>query len=150
MKSLAWILGLAGGAVLVGAIGLAIWAGMPANPLTTFGLLVITAGLLTKMIYLALIGLGIWIATLAVGSLTKGRADDPSALSILSLLPPGLGLVATLFSILSIVRAMQATRTRELIVIAPGLAEALTPLGVGLLLGAIPAAIRARFSPAAA
>ena len=37
MKSLPWILGLAGGAVLVGAIGLAIWAGMPANPLATWG-----------------------------------------------------------------------------------------------------------------
>ncbi|MBO9559051.1 MAG: hypothetical protein J7515_10750 [Caulobacter sp.] len=145
MKSLPWSLGLAGGALLVGAVGLGIWAGMPANPLTTLGLLVLSAGALTKLIYLVLIGLAIWIAALGVACLTKGRADDPSLLSTLSLLPPGLGLAATLFSALSIARAMQATHTTELIVIAPSLAEALAPLAVGLLLGALAATLRARF-----
>ncbi len=150
MKSLPWILGVTGGVVLAGALGLGIWAGMPANPLTTFGILVLSAGILTKMVYLGLVGLAIWIAALGVACLTKGRADDPSALAILSFLPPGLGLSATLLAALSIARAMQATHTTELVVIAPSLAEALAPLGVGLMLGAAPVALRLRFPPALA
>ncbi len=60
--------------LLVGAIGLGIWAGMPANPLTTFGFLVLSAGPLTKLTYLLLTGLGIRIAVLAATGLAKGRS----------------------------------------------------------------------------
>jgi hypothetical protein len=149
MKNAPIVLGSSGALRLVGASGLGIWAGMPANPLATLGLLVLSAAPLTKLIYLLLTGLGIWIAVLGVTSLAKGRSDDPSALSILSLAPPGLGLAATLLTALSIVRAMQATNTSDLFVIAPGVAEALAPLGVGLLLGAVAAALKARLAPAA-
>jgi hypothetical protein len=149
MKNAPVVLGSSGALLLVGAIGLGIWAGMPANPLATFGLLVLSAAPLTKLIYLLLTGLGIWIAVLGVASLAKGRSDAPSALSILSLAPPGLGLAATLLTALSIVRAMQATNTSDLFVIAPSVAEALAPLGVGLLLGAVAAALKARLAPAA-
>ena len=150
MKIAPVVLGVGGALVLVGAIGLGIWAGMPANPLATFGILVLSAGPLTKLVYLLLTGLGIWIAVLGVTSLAKGRSGDPSLLSILSLLPPGAGLLATLLTGLAIVRAMRNTNTSDLFVIAPGLAEALAPLGVGLLLGAVAAALKARVAPAAA
>jgi hypothetical protein len=149
MKIAPTALGVGGAVFLVGAIGLGIWAGMPANPLATLGILVLSAGPLTKLVYLLLTGLGICIAVLGVMSLAKGRTSDPSLLSLLSLLPPGAGLFATLLTTLSIVRAMQATHTRDLFVIAPGLAEALAPLGVGFLLGAVAAALKARAAPAA-
>jgi len=150
MKIAPVVLGVGGVLVLAGAIGLGTWAGMPANPLATFGILVLSAGPLTKLVYLLLTGLGIWIAALCVASLAKGRSDDPSLLSILSLLPPGLGLLSTLLTGLAIVQAMRNTNTRDLFVIAPGVAEALAPLGVGLLLGAVAAVLRTRTAPAAA
>ncbi|KQY35582.1 hypothetical protein ASD38_03215 [Caulobacter sp. Root487D2Y] len=150
MKIAPIVLGVGGALLLVGAIGLGIWAGMPANPLATLGILVLSAGALTKLVYLVLFGLGIWIAILGATSLAKGRSGDPSLLSVLTLLPPGLGLLATLLTGLSIVRAMQNTHTSDLFVIAPSLAEALAPLGVGLLLGAVPAALKARLTSAAA
>ncbi len=71
-------------------------------------------------------------------------------MTILSLLPPGLGLISTLLTALAILQAMRNTNTSDLFVIAPGVAEALAPLAVGLLLGAAAAALRARTTPAAA
>jgi hypothetical protein len=149
MKIAPVALGVGGALLLAGAIGLGIWAGMPANPLATLGILVLSAGPLTKLAYLLLTGLGVWIAVLGVTSLARGRTGDPSLLSVLSLLPPGVGLFATLLTTLSIARAMQATQTSDLFVIAPGLAEALAPLGVGLLLGAVAAALKAPVAPTA-
>jgi hypothetical protein len=149
MKIAPVALGVGGALLLAGAIGLGIWAGMPANPLATLGILVLSAGPLTKLAYLLLTGLGVWIAVLGVTSLARGRTGDPSLLSVLSLLPLGVGLFATLLTTLSIARAMQATQTSDLFVIAPSLAEALAPLGVGLLLGAVAAALKARVAPTA-
>ena len=149
MKIAPVVLGLGGALLLVGATGLGIWAGMPANPLTTFGILVLSAGPMVKLAYLLLTGLAIWLAVLGVTSLAKGRAENPSALSILSLAPPGVGLLATLYTVLVILRVMQDTHTSDLIVIAPSLAEALAPLGVGLLLGAVATTLKARVAPTA-
>jgi len=149
MKVAPVVLGLSGVTILVVAIGLGIWAGMPANPLATLAILVLQAGALAKLFYLLLTGLGIWIAVLGVSVLTKGRSGDPSLPGILALLSMGLGLLATLLAGISIGRAMQQTNTSDLMVIAPSLAEALTPLAIGLLLGAFATACQARAAPAA-
>ena len=141
MKVLPIVLGLAGIALLGSAIGLGIWAGMPANPLTTLGILTGQAGSISKLVYLILAAQAVWIAVLAV---RRGSGDDPTVLTILTFVPPGLGLAAALLAGLSIRIAMTQTHTTELIVIAPGVAEAMTILAVGLLVGAAAAALKVR------
>lgn len=145
MKIAPIVLALLGAFLLVLAIALGIWAGMPANPLATLKILVLSSGPFAKLAYLLLTVLGIWITILIVAWFAKGRrSSDPSALALLSLAPPGLGLAATLMTAVSVVTAMQRTRTTELMVVAPSLAEALAPLAIGLLLGAAAAALKAR------
>jgi hypothetical protein len=145
MKIAPVVLALLGAFLLVLAIALGIWAGMPANPLATLKILVLSSGPFAKLAYLVLTFLGIWIAILVVAWFAKGRrSSDPSALALLSLAPPGAGLAATLMTALSIGRVMQQTHTTELMVIAPSLAEALAPLAIGLLLGAAAAVLKAK------
>ena len=141
MKVLPIVLGLAGIALLGSAIGLAIWAGMPANPLTTLGILTWQTGAISKFVYLILAAQAAWIAVLAV---RRGSGDDPTVVTILTFVPPGLGLAAALLAGLSIRIAMAQTHATELIVIAPSLAEAMTILAIGLLVGAAAAALNAR------
>ena len=137
-------LGLAGIALLSSAIGLAIWAGMPSNPLTTLGILTGQAGPISKLVFVLLIAQAIGIAVLAVRAATGRGSSDPTALTILSFVPPGLGLAATLFGGLAIRVAVERTHTTELVVVAPSLAEVMTPLAFGLLVGTAAAALRAR------
>lgn len=139
MKALPWVLGVAGAGLLVTAVGLGIWAGMPANPLATLWILISQAGPLSKLAYLLLTGVAIWI-----GLLAPRPSRDPSALMVLGLLAPGLGLAASLMAGLTIRIVMVQTHTTELMVIAPSLAEALAPFSIGLLLGAVALALKAK------
>lgn len=129
MKIGAIVLGFSGALLLAGAMGLAIWAGM-GNPLATLWILITEAGAISKLVYLVMLGFAIWLAIVA----TRG-APDRSMLIVLGLIPPGLGLAATLIAGLSVWIAMQQTHVTALFIIAPALAESLTPLAFGLLLG---------------
>lgn len=122
MKIGAIVLGLSG------AMGLGIWAGM-GNPLATLWILISEAGAISKLVCLAMLGLAGWLAIVAAR-----RSPDRSMLIVLGLIPPGLGLAATLIALLSVWIAMQQTHVTALFVIAPTLAEGLTPLAFGLLL----------------
>jgi hypothetical protein len=141
--------GLSGLLALITAYGLGVWAGMPVNPLTMVSILASHGGFVTRMTIVLLIGLGLWIMVLGALIFAKGRIGDTSLLSTLSLLPPGLGVVSMLLTGLAVFQGIQRTNTSDLFLIAPGLVEPITPLGFGLLLGAIATWLRARFAPAA-
>jgi hypothetical protein len=142
MKVLPWVLGVAGIALLASAIGLGIWAGMPANPLATLWILISQGSALSKLVYLLMVGLAIWL-----GLASRSASVATSIFTVLVFLPLGLGLAATLLAGLSVRMAMVETHTTDLMVIAPSLADALTPLAVGLLLAAAAAAARRKSSP---
>jgi len=129
MKIGAIVLGLSGAVLLAGAAGLAIWAGM-GSPLVTLYILISEASAVSKLVYLVMLGLAVWLAIVGTR-----REPDRSMLIVLGLIPPGLGLAATLIAVLSVWIAMQQTHVTALFVIAPTLAEGLTPLAFGLLLG---------------
>lgn len=144
MKVMAIVLGVAGAALLVFAIGLGAWAGMPANPLTILGILLGQASSVSKLVLILLAIQAIVILIIGVPRLTKPKGDgDRSVLALFSFVPPGLGLAASLLAGLSVMIAMQQTHTTSLMVIAPSLAEALTPLALGLLIGALAATLQA-------
>ncbi|PTS88166.1 MULTISPECIES: hypothetical protein [unclassified Caulobacter] len=140
MKVAAVAFSVLGTGLLGFAYGLAVWAGMPANPLATLGMLLGYSGALIK---LALMVLGlqlIAILAVAVPRLLKPSVDpDRSLLTVFSFLPPGVGLAASLLDGLTILNVMQRTNTTSLMVIAPSLAEAIMPLALGLLIGALAA-----------
>lgn len=143
MKIVAIVLGLAGAGLLVFAIVLGIWAGMPANPLTTLGILTVQTSSVSKLALMLLAMQAIVILITAVPRLIKRQSEgDGSLLTVFSLVAPGLGLAASLLAGLSVLIAMQQTHTTNLMVIAPSLAEATTPLALGLLVGALAAALR--------
>jgi hypothetical protein len=144
MKVAAIVLGASGAGLLVFAVALGIWAGMPANPLTTLGILLGQASSVTKLVLLLLAIQAIVILIVAVPRLIKPERDgDRSLLTAFSFVPPGLGLAASLLAGLSVLIAMQQANTTNLTVIAPSLAEAMTPLALGLLVGALAATLRA-------
>lgn len=143
MKIWPWALGVAGVLSLGLALGLAIWAGMPPNPLTALGLIISYSGAFSKLGYPLLAILAIWLLVLVALWLAGRPPKDPSLLTVLTLAPMGIGLAVCLLTSLATVRAMAETHTTRLIVIAPSLAEALTPLAFGLLIGAVAATIRA-------
>ncbi|MDR7118588.1 hypothetical protein [Caulobacter sp. BE254] len=143
MRILPWAFGAAGMLLLGLAIGLGIWAGMPANPLTALRLIVGYSGALSKLCYPLLAGLAIWTLVLVALRLAGRPLKDLSLLTILSLVPPAIGLVVLLLTGLIILRVAAQTHTTDLIVIAPGLAEAITPFAFGLIIGAVAATLKA-------
>ena len=107
------------------SIGLAVYAGMPVHFLPY---LFLDAELITKladMLLLVMVGLAFF--------LPKGRGQGGGLPMIMSGLAVGLGLLVSLFNLSMTFRAMQATGTTNLQVIAPGLAEGLLPVALGLL-----------------
>jgi len=147
MKVAAIVLGVSGAALLVFAIALGAWAGMPANPLTMMGILLGQASPVTKLVLILLAVQAVVILIVGVSRLIKTTRDaDPTLLTVFSLLPPALGLATSLLAGLSVVIAVQQTHTTSLMVVAPSLAEAMTPLALGLLVGALAATLRAATS----
>lgn len=143
MRILPWTFGVVGVLLLSLAIGLGIWAGMPANPLTALGLIVGYSGALSKLCYPLLAGLAIWALVLVALRLAGRTLKDQSLLTILSLVPPAIGLSVSFLTGLTILRVAAQTHTTDLVVIAPSLAEAITPLAFGLLIGAVAATLKA-------
>ena len=147
MRILPWAFGVAGVLLLGLAIGLGIWAGMPANPLTALGLIVGYSGAFSKLFYPFLAGLAIWVLVLVALRLAGRPLKDQSLPTILSLVPPAIGLAVLLLTGLTILRVSAQTHTTDLVVIAPSLAEAITPFAFGLLIGAVAATLKAAPPP---
>lgn len=154
MKATAIILGLGGILLVLSAIALGAWAGMPANPLAVLGILLSQAGPLAKLVLLWLAVLAVVIAIMGAARRARGgRSGNRSRLTVLSVMAPGLGLASTVLSCLTIRGLMERTGVSDLRIIAPSLAEAIMPLGLGLLVGAAAAleglaAARSARSPA--
>lgn len=120
-------------------IGLWLYSTMP---ITTLLYVFVDAELITKMVDML-------VMLMLAGALFLPKGRRGELLMIVGWLALGLGLLGTLFKASMIMRAIQMTGTTNLRVIAPGLAEGLLPVTLGLLTMTI-AAVRAGKRPAEA
>lgn len=111
-------------------------------PITTLLYVFVDAELITKMVDML-------VMLMLAGALFLPKGRRGELLMIVGWLALGLGLLGTLFNASMIMRAIQMTGTTNLRVIAPGLAEGLLPVTLGLLTVTI-AAVRAGKRPAEA
>jgi len=145
---LAAVLLVAGVLVLASIIRLAAWSGVPGDPLGVLGSLFANATTLTRLMivivgFCAMAGLALGLIAL----LGQPSADLRLMLTILSLAPAAAGLLSAAFGLLIVRQAAAESNTTNLMVVAPGIAEALAPFGLGLLAGlfaAVPNAVLAK------
>jgi hypothetical protein len=151
MRGVAAALGIAGAILVLGAIGLAEWAGLRGGLGQVIATLFLDSKPTTHLAYVVLlINL---VAVLVVGALAwlkRPREASSEALTVLSFTPPDLGLATAAYAGFTIHQAMVATGTTKLQIIAPGLAEAILVLGAGVLVGATAAALNVGLGACAA
>ena len=145
MRMLPVLAGMAGAVLLSLAVALTAW-GYGADGL--FSALELLFGHTyppTKLAYSLLAFQVVAAFVLGVKGLAgAGRhKNSRPLLGVLSFAAPGFGLAATLIGVFLILRATAGIYFSDLHVVAPSFAEALTPVGFGLLVGAIAAAFKA-------
>ncbi len=147
VKALALTLSLLTAVVICIDFGLAKWAGMPGGPLKVFSILIADSFLVTKMVIgLLVILLFVVLTTGSALVLAKRRNEPSSFLSALSITLPFLGGAAGAFDGLIIWQAVVNTHTTNFLVVAPSIASALVPIGLGLFVGALAAIANAVLS----
>ena len=143
MKGIAIGFGLAGVLLLGGAVLLASWAGLPGG-LGVLGLLFMDADPIVKLVMMLLGPTCLAVLVMGAVELVRNPPRGPSdGLGVLAYTAAGAGLLAALYGSINIYLAVMATGTRNLKVVAPSVSEMMLAAGLGLLVGAVAAALNA-------
>lgn len=137
MRPVTIALGVLGVALLICAVAMDQWAGMPGGALRVLGLLFVDQQPISKL--LAILFVLVLLATLVAG--VAGFVGRPRGgsdmLFAFTLGPPLLGIAAGALAGLNIYKAVQATHVSRFIVMAPTVAEVFFIVGLGALVGGI-------------
>jgi hypothetical protein len=141
MRTLAILLILLAITVIAGVVGFAYWAGFQGSPLDFAAALFADAPLMSKLLSLIQVPLALLGVVFGlVMALDLSRERHSVVLTVLSILPPLLGILLLINQGAYIHRLVVDTNTPNPKVYGVPVAEALLPLGIGLLSGT-PAAI---------
>ena len=146
MKLSALGLGLSSLGAFVATVWIARWAGMD-----ELSPLFFDAGLLTKLVDLTLAAALAGVVVIGLLRPDDDKQDGGSPiLTLATWAAPALGALAMAYNALLVWEAASQAHVTHLQVVAPGLAEALLPLSLGLLAGAAAAFLNGRQAPVAA
>jgi hypothetical protein len=131
MRHAAWALGALTAIFIAAIVSIVVWQGMPVSALF------LDTSAITKLVDIVLA-----LCLTAAVILTSVPASDSrsSAMAVFAWTGPLLGLAGALFYAMIIWVAVQRTHITRFVVVAPSLAEAMLPLALGLLVGALAAA----------
>ncbi len=132
MKTASLGFGVAGLVALVASAGIATWAGMPL-------LALLFEGLPSSQLFLDILAIAL-LAVALVGLLRLKRRRGSSRstfLGVVGWLAPLLGLLKTVLDELTVRQAADAGHVTRFFVVAPGVAQGILPLGLGLIVGAL-------------
>lgn len=143
MRGLALIMGVGGLALVVAAVGLAIWAYVPGDPLSIIGTLLADADPIAKVALFLVVGCLAAITVVGGSTLFRSSRGSSDGLMVLGWIAPGVGVLAAIYGGLNIRTAVVRTNTTNLMVIAPSVAEVILIAGISLLVGGLALGINA-------